>query len=260
MAAIYLDQFLHGNTLVPQIQPFSSQVKCLRPEEMPQFMVMAEQCARISTSDPPGPDYRRGRSRGRPLLPLRLPQGRQLPAPRCRPGTGGPSPPLFRAAASVRGPHGSAAVIFESGKCIRAATASHSGARGRTVGPDLRRAGVRRRLTVPLNDSLSVALERAGRECIDVCPTAALSLKQESDLVEDFARRSSGFAGFSRMHPLKPELLPVNFQSGRTKSMVHRRAQRAACRLDRARHPLPVSLPRPHTHTGIPGGHCPRRF
>ena len=42
MAAIYLDQFLRGNTLVPQIQPFSSQVKCLRPEEMPQFMVMAD--------------------------------------------------------------------------------------------------------------------------------------------------------------------------------------------------------------------------
>ncbi len=38
LAAIYLDQFLRGAPLVRQVQPFSSHVKCLKPEEMPQFM------------------------------------------------------------------------------------------------------------------------------------------------------------------------------------------------------------------------------
>ncbi len=42
MAAIYLDQFLSGAPLVRQVQPFSSHVKCLKPEEMPQFMAVAD--------------------------------------------------------------------------------------------------------------------------------------------------------------------------------------------------------------------------
>ena len=42
MAAIYLDQFLCGAPLVRQVRPFSSHVKCLRPEEMQQFMAVAD--------------------------------------------------------------------------------------------------------------------------------------------------------------------------------------------------------------------------
>ena len=42
MAAIYLDQFLCRGPLIRQVQPFSSQVKCLRPDEMQQFMAVAD--------------------------------------------------------------------------------------------------------------------------------------------------------------------------------------------------------------------------
>ena len=42
MAAIYVDQFLSGAPMVRQVQPFSSHVKCLKPEEMQQFMVVAD--------------------------------------------------------------------------------------------------------------------------------------------------------------------------------------------------------------------------
>ena len=202
MAAIYLDQFLRGNTLVPQIQPFSSQVKCLRPEEMPQFMVMADNAPRILTSE------RRGlttdeavREAGRCCRcdcrkadNCRLRDAaRELGARRHR--YSAPRRPF-----EARTDH--AAVIFESGKCIRCGNCIRIAEReGEPLGLTFVGRGYDARLTVPLNDSLSVALERAGRECIDVCPTAALSLKQESDLVEDFARRSSGF---SRVFPHAP--------------------------------------------------------
>ena len=48
MAAIYLDQFLSGAPLVRQVQPFSSHVKCLRPEEMRQFMAVADPTPRAA--------------------------------------------------------------------------------------------------------------------------------------------------------------------------------------------------------------------
>ena len=41
-AAIYLDQFLSGAPLIRQVRPFSSHVKCLRPDEMQQFMAVAD--------------------------------------------------------------------------------------------------------------------------------------------------------------------------------------------------------------------------
>ena len=140
LAAIYLDQFLSGAPLVRQVQPFSSQVKCLKPEEMRQFMADADPAPRVRLPSPsgrgaggegssygrrkvasrsslpsprPSPggrgesglDPRGSRARGRPMLPLRLPQGRQLPLARRRPGTRGPAQPLRRAATRGRGPH-----------------------------------------------------------------------------------------------------------------------------------------------------------
>ena len=45
IAAIYLDQFLSGAPLVRQVRPFSSHVKCLRPDEMQQFMAAADATA-----------------------------------------------------------------------------------------------------------------------------------------------------------------------------------------------------------------------
>ena len=52
-----------------------------------------------------GLDPRGSHARGRPMLPLRLPQGRQLPLARGRRGTRGPPQPLRRAAARGRSPH-----------------------------------------------------------------------------------------------------------------------------------------------------------
>src|SRR5208283_659600 len=74
-------------------------------------------------------------------------------------------------------------VIYEPGKCIRCGNCLRVAEKaGEPLGLAFVGRGFDVRVTAPLNDALSAALQRAARECVEACPTAALALKLESDL------------------------------------------------------------------------------
>ncbi|MGA2034845.1 MAG: FAD-dependent oxidoreductase, partial [Thermoguttaceae bacterium] len=188
MAAIYLDQFLSGDPLIRQVRPFSSHVKCLRPDEMQQFMAVADATPRGPAS---AEAERAGLTREEALREAgrccrcdcrkadtcRLRQAAaQLGARRNRYAAP-------RREVRVRTDH--SLVIYEPGKCIRCGNCLRVAEKaGEPLGLAFVGRGFDVRVTAPLNAALSAALQRAARECVEACPTAALALKLESDPAE----------------------------------------------------------------------------
>jgi NADPH-dependent glutamate synthase beta subunit-like oxidoreductase/NAD-dependent dihydropyrimidine dehydrogenase PreA subunit len=186
MAAIYIDQFLSGAPLVRQVRPFSCQVKCLRPEEMEQFMAVADRAPRA----------RSGAEAERDGLTLEeaVREARRCCSCDCRKAD---SCRLRQAAQQVgaqRNRYGSprrtfdirtehAFVFYEPGKCIRCGNCLRVAEQAREpLGLAFVGRGFNVQVSVPLNERLSEALQRAARECVEACPTAALALKSTSDL------------------------------------------------------------------------------
>ena len=221
LAAIYLDQFLSGAPLVRQVQPFSSQVKCLKPEEMRQFMADADPVPRVRLPSPSGrgaggegSSYRAAESAhlgpvsphpgplpaGEGNLAL-TPEETMREAGRCcrcdcrkadncrlrdaaqELGARRNRYPAPRREVEVRTDH--SLVIYEPGKCIRCGNCLRVAEKaGEPLGLTFVGRGFNVRVTAPLNDALSAALQRAARECVEACPTAALALRLESEPAE----------------------------------------------------------------------------
>ena len=183
IAAIYLDQFLSGAPLVRQVRPFSSHVKCLRPDEMQQFMAAADATRSGPTSaEANRADWTREeamREAGRCCRcdcrkadTCRLREAaEQLGARRNR-------YTAPRREVGVRTDH--SLVLYEPGKCIRCGNCLRVAEKaGEPLGLAFVGRGFNVRVTAPLDDALSAALERSARECVEACPTAALALKSE---------------------------------------------------------------------------------
>ena len=72
-------------------------------------------------------------------------------------------------------------VIFEPGKCIKCGLCVRIARQhGETTGLTFVDRGFDVRVDVPLDGSLADGLRTVARECVDACPTAALSFKSES--------------------------------------------------------------------------------
>ena len=223
------------------------------------------------------------------MLPLRLPQGRQLPPSPGRPGARGPAQPLRRAATRGRHPHRSfpgrlrARQVYSLRKLP-----PRGGEGGRTVGAGLRGSRIRRPRCRPAGRCLvgGLATRRAGVR-------GGLPHRR---LGPQAGKRSGGGCGTTcRVGPSEPAFpgAPIAFRFGirlpaTSKSVPKALASVARgsvppyssdpsprtagtaspswpgrgsrCRpggeradprraVDRARHPLPVRLPRPYADT-----------
>jgi NADPH-dependent glutamate synthase beta subunit-like oxidoreductase/ferredoxin len=202
MAAIYIDQFFSDAPLVHYVRPFSSQVKCLKPEEMPQFMALSDRAPRISG----GTEIE---GRGLTCEEAKREAGRccrcdcrKADNCRLREAAQQTGARRYRYAASrrefvARVDH--SYVIYEPGKCIRCGNCIRVAEKaGEPLGLAFVGRGFDVRVTAPLNEALSSALQRAARECVDTCPTAALALKLESDLA------AAGTKPFAEAQPEGP--------------------------------------------------------
>ena len=167
MAAIYVGQFLSGAPLIRQGRPFSSQVKCLRPDEMPRFMIVADPTPRGPTS---AEAERVGLSREeavreagrccrcdcRKADTCRLRQAAEQLGARRYYYT------APRRKVDVRIDH--SLVIYEPGKCIRCGNCLRVAEKaGEPLGLTFVGRGFEVRVTAPLDDALSAALQRAAR-------------------------------------------------------------------------------------------------
>jgi len=206
IAAIYLDQFLRGDPLVRQIQPFSSHVKCLKPEEMRQFMAVADPAPRCLPSpfgrgtggegaSVPSPFERGVGSEGGLTRAQAVREAARCCRCDCRKadncrlrqaaeavGAKRERYPARRREFEARVDH--ALVVYEPGKCIRCGNCLRVAAQaGEPLGLAFVGRGFDVRVTSPLNDTLSAALQQAAWECVEACPTAALALKLENEPV-----------------------------------------------------------------------------
>ena len=243
MAAIYVGQFLSGAPLIRQGRPFSSQVKCLRPDEMPRFMIVADPTPRGPTS---AEAERVGLSREeavreagrccrcdcRKADTCRLRQAAEQLGARRYYYT------APRRKVDVRIDH--SLVIYEPGKCIRCGNCLRMAEKaGEPLGLTFVGRGFEVRVTAPLDDALSAALQRAARvrgSVPDRCHGSQVG------------KRSGRGAGFqpagrwpagSRPHgTTEPDL-------ARRGSQCRSGGERADARgpVDRVCHPLPVCLP-----------------
>ena len=127
------------------------------------------------------------------MLPVRLPQGGHLPLAPGRRTTRGSTQPLRRTATKDGDPHRS---FHDHLRARQVYSLRKLPARGEKAGEPLGLAFVGRgfdvRVTAPLDDALSAALQRSARQCVEACPTAALAFKLESDLAEASAACGAG--------------------------------------------------------------------
>ena len=177
--AVAIDQFLKGQPVVGPTHPFNSRVGRMEADELRQMAVMADPGPRLEAASGFSSEQAASQAarclrcdcRGLETCKLRKYAAQYDADPRRYQGV--------RRHFVQDSQH--ADVIFEPGKCIDCGLCIQiTAAAGEQFGLTYIGRGFDVRIGVPLGHSLAEALTKVAAQCVDACPTAALSWKDPS--------------------------------------------------------------------------------